>query len=138
LVGAKAVSRFLTHVTLLAQLLVQSPFRADWSKTVEISGWKPLPPKPRARFNAAAFAIRRQGYRTVGEVLDATGLSDTTFRRWEKASFIPRMPVVGGVRALRAEQFDSYVESCRRAYLVAATTRNKSTVQRADRREVTS
>ncbi len=102
-----------------------------------MSGWRPLPHKPRARFNAAVFTIRRRGHRTAGEVCEAAGISDSTFRRWE-GNRIPRMPVVDGIRAVPESDFGRYVETCRRAYLDAPKTRNKERPAGASKREVAS
>lgn len=92
-----------------------------------MSGWRPLPHQPRARFNAAVFTVRRRGHRTAGEVCEASGISDTTFRRWEGVR-IPRMPVVDGIRAVPDSEFGAYVETCRRAYAAAPKTRHKARV----------
>lgn len=121
------------HKSLLSRLLSESPFRAVWSKAVEMSGWRPLPHKPRARFNATTFTVRRRGHRTAGEVCEAAGISDTTFRRWEGVR-IPRMPVVDGIKAVPESDFDTYVETCRRAYLHAPKTRNKAIALRSSNR----
>ena len=115
---------------LVEQLLTGSTLRATWSEAVAMSGWKPPARKPRARFNGTTFAVRRWGFRTAGEVCGAVGISDSTFRRWEGVHF-PRMPVVGGIRAIRESEFDDYVDVCRRAYLAAPRTRNKARVARA-------
>ena len=101
---------------------------------VATSGWRPLPHKPRARFNSTAFTVRRKGFRTAGEVCRAAGISDTTFRRWEGIQF-PRMPIVGGIKAIPAAQFGDYVEKCQIAYLAAPKTRNKAHLMRLRQRE---
>jgi len=93
-----------------------------------MSGWRPLPHKPRARFNGTTFSVRRRGFRTAGEVCAAAGISDTTFRRWE-GKRIPRMGVVDGIRAIPDADFESYVRTCRQAYLSATKTRNKERIR---------
>lgn len=94
-----------------------------------MSGWSPVPHKP-ARFNGTPFAIRRAGYRTVGEVCEAAGISDTTFRRWEGAR-VPKMPRIDGIKAIPAAEFDAFVNVCRHAYLAAPKTRNKANLRSA-------
>lgn len=115
---------------LLERLLTRDRSAATWAEAVALSGWQPPPHKPRARFNAVTFTVRRAGYRTAGEVCEAAGISDTTFRRWEGVH-IPCMPVVDGIKAIPESEFAAYVEVCRRAYLAAAKTRNKSRLIRA-------
>jgi hypothetical protein len=109
---------------LLERLLTRGRSAATWAEAVALSGWQPPPHKPRARFNAVTFTVRRAGYRTAGEVCEAAGISDTTWRRWEGVR-VPPMPVVDGIKAIPETQFAAYVEVCRRAYLEAPKTRNK-------------
>lgn len=90
-----------------------------------MSGWRPLPQKPRARFNGTTFQVRRKGYKTVAEVCAASGVPNTTLRRW-LGKRIPELPLIDGIRAVADEDFDEYVEICRHEYLTARRTRNKA------------
>ncbi|MBL8863473.1 MAG: hypothetical protein JNK02_15885 [Planctomycetes bacterium] len=112
---------------LLERLLTRDRSAATWAEAVALSGWQPPPHKPRARFNAVTFTVRRSGYRTAGEVCAAAGISDTTFRRWEGVC-IPPMPIVEGIKAIPEADFAAYVAVCRRAYVEAPKTRNKGRV----------
>ena len=68
--------------------------------------------KPRVgRTNSPAHQLRRQGYRTIGEVCAAAGVSDSTLIGWE-GRFISPMTKVNGVRAIPSEKFDKYVDAC--------------------------
>jgi hypothetical protein len=104
-------------MSLVAQLLAGSPYRASWPESVAMSGWRPLPRIPRARFNGATFALRRRGYRAIGDVCRAAGIPDSTFRRWEVVR-IPHMGVIGGIEALPESEFERYVQTCRLAVSV--------------------
>ena len=110
---------------LVEQALTRSPFRAVWSKVMEMSGWRPLPHKPRARFNGTTFQVRRKGYKTLAQVCEASGVPNTTLRRW-LGDRVPELPLIDGIRAIADEEFDSYVETCRSEYLAAKKTRNKA------------
>jgi AcrR family transcriptional regulator len=80
-----------------------------------MAGWRPLRHRPRARFNGPQFAVRRRGFRTVGEICEAAGIPKTTFDRWE-GSIIPKLPRVEGMRVVPEAEFARYVEVCREAY----------------------
>lgn len=121
----------LLHETreALSSLLRASPFRAVWSKAQEMAGWRPLPRKcPPARHNGLTFQVRRRGYRTLGEVADASGVPNTTLRRWIDRGKLPAPPLQDGLMAVPEEEFEAYVARCRAQYLRAPKTRNKARV----------
>jgi AcrR family transcriptional regulator len=98
-----------------------------------MSGWRPLPHrKPRARFNGTTFQVRRKGYKTVAQICEAAGVPNTTLRRW-LGSRVPELPLIDGIRAIGDEDFDEYVEICRREYLSSRRTRNKAKAEAAAR-----
>lgn len=110
---------------LVGQALTRHPFRAVWSKVLEMSGWRPLPHKPRARFNGTTFKVRGRGFKTLAQICEASGVPNTTLRRWLGAK-VPALPLICGIRAIADEDFDEYVEVCRHAYLGAKRTRRKA------------
>lgn len=111
---------------LLEALLRRSPFRAVWSKAVEMAGWQPLPhQKPRARFNGTTFQVRGKGFKTLAQICEASGVPNTTLRRW-LGNRVPELPLVDGLRAVAGEDFAEFVEICRNAYLTAKRTRKKA------------
>lgn len=61
--------------------------------------------------NSPAHQLRRMGYRTIGEVCAAAGVSDSTLIGWE-GRFVPAMKKVNGVRVVTSDQFDRYVSAC--------------------------
>lgn len=90
-----------------------------------MSGWRPLPHKPRARFNGTTFQVRRKGFKTVAQICEASGVPNTTLRRWLGVR-VPKLPLIDGIRAVADEDFAEYVELCRREYLGAKRTRKKA------------
>jgi hypothetical protein len=92
---------------------------------MEMSGWRPLPHKPRARFNGTTFQVRAKGFKTLAQVCEASGVPNTTLRRW-LGNRVPELPLTDGIRAVADEDFAEYVELCRREYLAAKRTRNKA------------
>lgn len=121
---------------LLDAVLRRSPFRAVWSKAVEMAGWRPLPPqKPRARFNGTTFKVRAKGFKTLAQICEASGVPNTTLRRW-LGNRVPELPLIDGIRAVADEDFAEFVEVCRREYLATRRTRKKVEAvarRRADR-----
>jgi AcrR family transcriptional regulator len=98
---------------VVRRVLAFKPIRFTWAELLDLSAYRRPPKKPRARENAKVFAIRRKGYRTVGQIAAAAGIPLTTFRRWEgKRS--PEVPVVDGMKAVTEEEFKEVVERCRR------------------------
>lgn len=121
----------LLHETreALSSLLRASPFRAVWSKAQEMAGWRPLPRKrPPARHNGLTFQVRRKGYRTLGEVADASGVPNTTLRRWIDRGKLTAPPLLDGLMALPEAEYEAYVARCRALYLSAPKARNKKQV----------
>lgn len=111
---------------LLEAVLRGSPFRAVWSKAVEMAGWRPLPPqKPRARFNGTTFKVRSKGFKTLAQICEASGVPNTTLRRW-LGTRVPELPLIDGIRVISDDEFPEYVEVCRRAYLGSKRTRKKA------------
>jgi hypothetical protein len=96
----------------IQQVFSRKLIALPWNQVVLASRFKKPPHKPRARFNAAAFAARRQGFRTIGEVCAASGVPDSTLCDWEGIR-IPRMQRINGIRAVPADEFDSFVQRCR-------------------------
>ncbi len=92
---------------------------------MEMSGWRPLPHKPRARFNGTTFQVRGQGFKTLAQICEASGVPNTTLRRW-LGTRVPELPLIRGIRAVADDDFDQYVEVCRAAYLAAQRTRKKA------------
>ncbi len=92
---------------------------------MEMSGWRPLPRKPRARFNGTTFKVRGKGFKTLAQVCEASGVPNTTLRRW-LGTRVPELPLIDGIRAVADENFDEYVEVCRSAYFTARRTRKKA------------
>ena len=100
-----------------------------------MAGWRPLPPqKPRARFNGTTFQVRRKGFKTLAQICKASGVPNTTLRRW-LGNRVPDLPLIDGIRAVADEEFDEYVGLCHRAYLAAKRTRNKAEATAKARRE---
>jgi len=81
-----------------------------WSEIAAGSGIKQAKPRV-GRTNSPAHALRRLGYRTIGEVCAASGVSDSTLVGWE-GRFVPVMKKVNGVRVIAAKEFDRYVSNC--------------------------
>jgi excisionase family DNA binding protein len=95
-----------------------------------MAGWRPLPRKrPPARHNGLTFQVRRRGYRTLGEVADASGVPNTTLRRWIDRGKLPAPPLQEGLMAVSEDEFEAYVARCRALYLSAPKTRNKDRAQ---------
>lgn len=101
------------HLAVL-QRVASFPIVEMWEQVVVVSGYQSLPRKPRARCNAAAFGLRCWGYGTIGEVCEASGVSDSTLTGWE-GTVVPAMLRVDGVRVIPKDEFEAYVASCRRA-----------------------
>lgn len=98
--------------TIATHVVTNLTGKYSWAETVKISGWKRPVPKPRALFNATAFRLRREGYRTIGEICEAAGISDSTLISWEGRR-IPRMKRIDGIRVVQARDFQTYVAACR-------------------------
>lgn len=81
-----------------------------WPEIAAQAGVKQEKPQV-GRTNSPAHALRRQGYRTIGEVCAAAGVSDSTLIGWE-GRFIPSMRKIKGVRTVSSDKFDEYVAAC--------------------------
>ena len=91
----------------------RQPIRFNWQEAVRLSGYTPPPPKPRGRYNAAAFAARKTGWRTIGEVCAAADVRPNTLCDQERDGKVPKMKRVHGIRSISADQFDDHAARCR-------------------------
>lgn len=97
---------------VLHDFLTANSFEFDWSTFDRYAAFKHPKQQRRARYNGTTFQLRRQGYFTVGQICEAAGVPDSTFRDWEGLHF-PSLPKVDGVRALSKDRFNSLVARCK-------------------------
>ena len=106
---------------LACQVLTDTVFRFSWEEAVELSGLRPVRPKPR-NTNRRAKRLRSDGYKTSGDICDATGVTRGTLHRWD-GTRLPKLPRIGGLIAVPADQFDALVQRIH-ALRVAGTKRS--------------
>lgn len=117
--GERRLTLLHDRRTLLRRLLGASRLDVPWVRAVRMSGWRPPPRKrPPARYNATTFQVRRQGYRTVGEIAAAAGIPLTTFRRW-MGGRLPDLPEHQGIKAVPESEFEHVVRVCKAARAAA-------------------
>lgn len=101
-----------TPNVLLHDFFTSSDYRFTWAQFLKLAGPLPSHPQRRARYNGTTFQLRRDGYYTVGQLCEAAGVPDSTFRDWE-GTLIPKLPTVNGIRAVRKQEFDALVAKCK-------------------------
>lgn len=85
-------------------------FKLAWPEIAAGAGIRQEKPRV-GRTNSPSHALRRQGYRTIGEVCYAAKLSDSTLISWE-GIHLPPMTKINGIRVVKSDEFAAYVESC--------------------------
>ena len=95
------------------RMLGDGIIRFDWNDIYRRKAdWDFAPPPQEVKYNGMAFQLRKMGYRTLGELSEATGVPMQTLRNWEGVQ-LPVFDRKGGLRIISADDFDKLVEHCK-------------------------